>query len=159
MSDNPQTKFASLFNLALDNKDVRALASTQAEAFWKAQARILDQYDTLAQELVDRRRQGTDAALNTAQRICGCADVAEANAVCNDWVVGSIERMIADSRALGEMSLRLFQEAMGSVQTGASELGSLRFGKAEKAEKTEKAEKAEQAPRAKEAATELRRTA
>ena len=146
VSDNPQTKFANLFNLALDNKDIRALAKNQAESFWKVQTRLLDQYETLAQDLVDRRRQGTEAALNTAQRLCSCSDVAEANSVCNDWMVGSVERMVADSRALGELSMRLFQEAMGSVQSGANELGNLRFGKTE------------ETPRA-EAPTELRRTA
>jgi Phasin protein len=146
VSDNPQSQFANLFNLALDNKDVRALARTQAESFWRAQTRLLDQYETLAQDLVDRRRQGTEAALTAAQRLCGCSDAVEANSVCNDWMVGSVERMIADSRAFGELSMRLFQEAMGSVQSGANELGNLRFGKTE------------EAPRA-EAPTELRRTA
>ena len=147
VTENPQSNMANLFNIAIDNKDVRAFARSQAENFWQTQSRLLDQYETLAQELIDRRRQGTEAALQTAQRLCSCADAVEANSVCSEWVVGSVERMISDSRALGEMSLRLFQEAMGSVQSGANELGNLRFGKPEQAKPAE------------EPAAELRRTA
>jgi hypothetical protein len=101
--------FSDIFANTAEARDV---AKTQAERFWKAQSKILDNFESLSKSWLDRRRQGTKEALEASVKMFECKDASEFNACCNEWMSSSIDRWIADGRALGEQSILALQQTI-----------------------------------------------
>jgi Phasin protein len=105
-----KTRPGDMFAVHYDDAEVRRVALQQAETFWRAQERALDHLDTMIQEWLNRRRQGTQAALEAAQKLCGCKDPNEASSVYGAWMTGSAERLADDARAFSERMMRMMQD-------------------------------------------------
>lgn len=130
------------FTATVDPKELRNMTRTQAERFWRMQTRLLENFENMSKAWLERRRAGTEAALQTATKICDCDDPSEAASAYNDWLAGSMDRLAQDGRAVGEMSMQMFQE-MAGVMEAAAPMVATKVPTPEKAEKTEKAEKPE----------------
>jgi hypothetical protein len=105
-----KTRSIDMFAVRYDDAELRAMARQQAENFWRAQERALDHLDGMTKDWLARRRQGTEAALETARKLCGCKEPAEISSVCGEWMTGSAERLADDARALGERTMKMLQD-------------------------------------------------
>lgn len=103
----------------VDPKELRSLSRAQAERFWRMQAHLLENFETMSRAWLERRRAATEAALRTATKICDCNDPAEAASACNEFLAGSMERLAEDGRAMGELSMKLFQDMAGAMEAAA----------------------------------------
>jgi len=83
----------------------------------RTQATLLDSFELFTGAWLDRRRAANQATLETWTRICDCEDPAEAGAIYNEWLSGSIDRMIAGSRLASEQTLRMFQQMMELLES------------------------------------------
>mgnify|MGYP003393665302 CR=1 FL=1 len=109
-SKTAKTRSSDMFAVHYDDAEMRAMARQQAESFWRAQERALDHLDSMTKDWLNRRRQGTQAALDAAHKLCGCKDPSEASSVYGAWMTGSAERMADDARAFSERMMKLMQD-------------------------------------------------
>ncbi|HEY7611220.1 MAG TPA: hypothetical protein VIF14_18485 [Alphaproteobacteria bacterium] len=93
----------------------------QTERFWEAQRRLLDEYETFAHGLLERRRAATEATLETMRKLCACGDNAEWTKYCSDWVAGSFARIAADGRDMLEEGMKVMADISQSMSAGISE--------------------------------------
>ncbi len=112
-----KARSSDMFAVSYDDAEMRNAARQQAENFWRAQASALDHLDSLTQDWLARRRQGTEAALEAARKLCGCKDPAEMSSVCGEWMTGSAERLADDARAFGERAMKMMQDLAEAAAT------------------------------------------
>jgi|GEM_PF-2957912 hypothetical protein len=80
--------------------------------FWlQWQANMLKAVAPTTAEWMERRRQGTEAALHALDRLCACHSAAEASKVQSEWLKDEAKRLETDMRAFGNSALRLSEEA------------------------------------------------
>jgi hypothetical protein len=72
-------------------------------SFWDIQDKVLDAMENLANGWFERRRVGTHAALEAAQRMCKAQTPADLVREYQDWVGGAFQRVMADGVACQEL--------------------------------------------------------
>ncbi len=99
-----------------DSEDGRKNAKQSAERFWQAQSKILDNFESLSDAWLQRRKHGTAEALATATRICECKDPQEIGGIYNEWLSRSLDRWVADGRAISEQSMQVLQQVIETAE-------------------------------------------
>jgi hypothetical protein len=99
-----------------DSEDGRKNAKQSAERFWQAQSKILDNFESLSNAWLERRKHGTAEALATTTRICECKDPQEIGSIYNEWFSRSLDRWVADGRAISEQSMQALQQVIETVE-------------------------------------------
>jgi len=84
------------------------------EAWLHLQSEMLNAATPATAEWLDRRREGTTAALETIEKLAKCKDAQDASKVQSDWVKDETKRLEADMRAFGDQAL-LFTRAAEKV--------------------------------------------
>ena len=79
----------------------------QIEAWFKDQADLLEGMQNLMGTWMKRRREGTEAAFRTFERMCSCGDVGDAVTAYNEWLSGSMGRIMADMSTLRDEAIRM----------------------------------------------------
>jgi hypothetical protein len=64
-----------------------------------------------------RRREGTDAAYETFERLAACRDFAEAATIQQEWFGGALRRLGSDIEALTDQLLVMSREAASLAQS------------------------------------------
>jgi len=67
-----------------------------AREFWASQDQILDRMQNAASGWFERRRAGTQAAIDATQRMCRTTTPAELLLEYQTWAMGAFERLMAD---------------------------------------------------------------
>jgi hypothetical protein len=67
-----------------------------ARRFWEDQGKVLDNMQALANDWFDRRRTGTHAAREAAERMCGTKTYFDLVQEYQAWASGAFERIMAD---------------------------------------------------------------
>ncbi len=68
---------------------------------------------------LDRRRDGTTAALDTLERLVACHDLTEAASVQQEWIEGAVSRLESDFRALTDNVQVVTRETTKAAQHAA----------------------------------------
>jgi hypothetical protein len=89
------------------------------EALLRWQGDLLKAVEPAAMGWLERRRDGTAAALDALQKLARCTDLADAAAIQRDWLDGALKRMSAEVTALTEQTMALSQEAAAVVRSAA----------------------------------------
>ena len=75
------------------------------EAWLHLQSEMLNAAAPATAQWMERRREGTTAALASIERLTKCQDVQDATEVQNEWVKDEAKRLEADMRSFGEQTL------------------------------------------------------
>ena len=80
------------------------MAAMRARRFWENQGKLLDDMQALANGWFDRRRTGTHAAREAAERMCGTKTYFDLVQEYQAWASGEFERIMADMAATGALA-------------------------------------------------------
>jgi len=95
----------------------------QSEAWLSGQADLLAGMQSMMTERMKRYQDGTAAALQSFERLCGCTDGAGALAAYQEWLAGGMGFVMADLEALREQAARMTQmskRALGAFSPAES---------------------------------------
>ena len=95
------------------------------EAWLHLQSEVLNAAAPAAAEWIDRRREGTAAALQTIEKLTRCKDAQEASQIQSEWMREETKRLEADVRALGDQTLLLTRAAEKASRQGAQAAGAV----------------------------------
>jgi len=90
------------------------------EKFWEGQKQILGEYEKLTAAMLERRRAGTEAALDAVHKMQQCKDPAEWASCCNEWLGGSFARLANDGMDPMNESFKVWTEFSHSMNAGIS---------------------------------------
>jgi hypothetical protein len=88
------------------------------EAWLRLQSEFLNAAAPAAAQWLDRRREGTTAALASIERLQKCRDVRDASEIQSEWVRSEAKRLEADMRSLSEQTLLVAQAAEKAARQG-----------------------------------------
>src|SRR5260221_161952 len=77
-------------------RSARPTLRARADDMGRVQAELIDQAASLSQAWFARRREGAAAAQTAALAMCDAADMMEAGRIYQQWLSGSLERLVAD---------------------------------------------------------------
>jgi len=83
------------------------------------QADLLKAAEPLTADWLERRREGTNAALDALERLARCTDLAEAASIQRDWFDGATKRLNSDIGALTAQAVALSEEAVVATRNAA----------------------------------------
>ena len=90
------------------------------ENFWESQKHALGEYQKLTSAMLERRRAGTEAALDAVHKMQHCKNPAEWASCYNEWLGDSFARLAKDGIDLMDESVKIWTELSQSVNTGLS---------------------------------------
>lgn len=92
-------------------------AEANTRSFWKSQDKLLDEMKSFTDAWFERRHKGTQAALETGERMLKAPTPVDACREYQDWAKGAFERVVADSltcqQLLAMMAVRVRPIAPG----------------------------------------------
>jgi len=88
----------------LASSEMSASFRESARRFWENQGKLLDNMQALANGWFDRRRTGTHAAREAAERMCGTKTYFDLVQEYQAWASGEFERIMADMAATGALA-------------------------------------------------------
>ena len=89
--------------------------------FWEGQRKMLDEYESFARAMVERRRSAAEATLDTLRKMGTAADGAEWVKCCSDWFTGSFTRVAEDSRDMIQEGWKMFADVSQAMTEGMAE--------------------------------------
>lgn len=102
--------------LRLDGS-ITEMVARPFEVWLRWQSDLLKVAEPAAMSWLERRRDGTTAALDALQRLARCTDIAEAAAIQRDWVDGMLKRLTSEITAFTEQTVALSQEAVAVTRS------------------------------------------
>ncbi|HZB92789.1 MAG TPA: phasin family protein [Stellaceae bacterium] len=87
----------------------------QMDTWVKEQSALLDETQKTLARWTKRRQEAMEATSRTFQAILGCKDAGGLPAVYNDWLTGSIDRLVADMHDARDETLRLAEFGQKSM--------------------------------------------
>ncbi len=94
------------------------------ERFWEGQKQVLGEYEKLTATMLERRRAGTEAALDAVHKMQQCKNPAEWASCCNEWLGGSVARLANDGFDLVNESLKIWTEVSQNLNAGIASAAS-----------------------------------
>jgi hypothetical protein len=98
-------------------ESMTAIISWPIEAWLRCQAGMLEAAAPVANDWIERRRQGADAALTAFARLVACGDLQEAASVHREWLEGSMKRL--DLHAIADHAVAMSHEAVTATRYAA----------------------------------------
>jgi len=93
-------QWSNMQKMFLPSSEISATFRENARQFWENQGKVLDNMQALANGWFDRRRTGTYAARETAERMCGTATYSDLMQAYQVWARGEFERIMADQKQI-----------------------------------------------------------
>ena len=93
-------QWSSMQKMFLPSSEISATFTENARRFWENQGKVLDNMQALANGWFDRRRTGTYAAREAAERMCGTATYFDLMQAYQVWARGEFERIMADQQQI-----------------------------------------------------------
>jgi hypothetical protein len=112
--DNVMTVYESMQSMLRPMAVNAEAASSRASEFWLGQQKLLDSMQAFAGGWFERRKTGTRAALESAQRICAAKTPADAMREYQEWANGSLQRMADDGAALQRQMMQMTEALMAA---------------------------------------------
>jgi hypothetical protein len=98
---------------------IAQLVTRPLEICLRLQADLLKSAQPLTMDWLERRREGTDAALEALYKLTRCTDLAEAASVQREWFDGAVKRLNSDVAALTEQLIARSEEAVAATRNAA----------------------------------------
>ena len=89
--------------------------SQQMQAFWSNQENLFRRTREFSQQWLERRHEATDTALKAASSITGAKTAVDALQEYQNWMVGSMQRMIADSASCQQHLMSIAETCMAQM--------------------------------------------
>jgi hypothetical protein len=119
-SDAPNDPFRAFID-AGTGEPLRKSMLQQMERFWEGQRKLLDEYETVSQALLERRRSATVATLDALHKMSTTMDGAEWAKCCSDWFAGSLTRAAEDGRDMIQGGFKVMSEVSQNMTAGMAE--------------------------------------
>ena len=104
MSTDFTEQWSNMQKMFLASSEMSASFRESARRFWENQGKLLDDMQALANGWFDRRRTGTYAAREAAERMCGTKTYFDLMQEYQAWASGAFERIMADMAATGALA-------------------------------------------------------
>ena len=104
MSMDFTEQWSNMQKMFLPSSEMSATFRENAGRFWENQGKVLDNMQALANGWFDRRRTGTNAAREAAERMCGTKTYFDLAQEYQAWASGAFERIMADMAATGALA-------------------------------------------------------
>jgi len=93
-------QWSSMQKMFLPSSEISATFTENARRFWENQGKVLDNMQALANGWFDRRRTGTHAAREAAERMCATKTYFDLAQEYQAWARGAFERIMADQEQI-----------------------------------------------------------
>ena len=100
MSTDFTEQWSDMQKMFLASSEMSASFRESARRFWENQGKLLDNMQALANGWFDRRRTGTHAAREAAERMCGTKTYFDLAQEYQAWARGAFERIMADQEQI-----------------------------------------------------------
>ena len=100
MSTDFSEQWTSMQKMFLSSSEISATFKENARQFWENQGKVLDNMQALANGWFDRRRTGTYAAREAAERMYGTKTYFDLMQEYQAWASGAFERIMADQEQI-----------------------------------------------------------
>ena len=100
MSTDFTEQWSNMQKMFLASSEMSASFRESARRFWENQGKLLDNMQALANGWFDRRRTGTHAAREAAERMCGTETYFDLAQEYQAWARGAFERIMADQEQI-----------------------------------------------------------
>jgi hypothetical protein len=98
-------------------------ASHHLQTFWKNQDKILHSMNELTQDWFERRHKATETALKAVGNIGDAKAPVDMLNECQTWVMGSVERVIADGVACQKHLMNVTEALVAHLPLEAAKAG------------------------------------
>lgn len=109
-----------LMSIMAENTALPQLIAQHTESILQAQAELLEGFEAIANDFLDRRRVDNDTAIKAAERIYGSGDPSEMLIAYFDWLGGTVRRFTDDAAAMSEKAFSVAASAAKAGRNGAS---------------------------------------
>jgi Phasin protein len=133
-SDNPM---AGLADLARFDGSLAPLWTRPMETWLQWQADLLKAAELAAAGWFERRRDATQAALETIEKLSHCNDLGRAASIQGDWLDGSVKRLTSDFEALTGHAKTLWQDAAAATRKATQSISEAQESSKHRAEGTQ----------------------
>ena len=100
MSMDFTEQWSNMQKMFLQSSEMSASFRESARLFWENQGKVLDNMQALSNGWFDRRRTGTHAAREAAERMCGTKTYFDLVQEYQAWARGAFERMMAEQQQI-----------------------------------------------------------
>jgi hypothetical protein len=100
MSTDFTEQWSNMQKMFLASSEMSASFRESARRFWENQGKLLDDMQALANGWFNRRRTGTHAAREAAERMCGTKTYFDLAQEYQAWARGAFERIMADQEQI-----------------------------------------------------------
>ena len=104
MSTDFTEQWSNMQKMFLQSSEMSASFRENARQFWENQGKVLDNMQAFANAWFDRRRTGTHATREAAERMCGTKTYFDLVQEYQAWASGEFERIMADMAATGALA-------------------------------------------------------
>lgn len=104
----------------VDYGSIAQMMARPFEIWLRWQADMLKAAEPVTARWLERRREGTEAALEAIEKLAGCRDLSDAASIQRDWLDGTMKRWSSDIEALTSHTMALSQEAVSRYATQSS---------------------------------------
>lgn len=113
-ADAANTQLVDYGSIATQLVGYGTIAQMMARPFeiWlRWQADMLKAAEPVTTGWLERRREGTEAALEAIEKLAACRDLSEAASIHSDWLDGAMKRLNSDIEVLTEQAMAMSREA------------------------------------------------
>ena len=100
MSTDFTEQWSNMQKMFLQSSEISATFRENARQFWENQGKVLDNMQALANGWFERRRTGTHAAREAAERMCATKTYFDLAQEYQAWARGAFERIMADQEQI-----------------------------------------------------------
>ena len=100
MSTDFSEQWSNMQKMFLQSSEMSASFRESARLFWENQGKVLDNMQALANDWFERRRTGTHAAREAAERMCATKTYFDLAQEYQAWARGAFERIMADQEQI-----------------------------------------------------------
>lgn len=109
-----------LMSILAENTALPQLIAQHTESILQAQAELLEGFEAIANDFLDRRRADNETAIKAAERIYGSGDVGDMMVAYFDWLGGTVRRFTDDAAAMSEQAFAVAASAAKAGRSGAA---------------------------------------
>src|SRR5688572_8109238 len=118
--DSPMDPFRAFMDAGM-GEPLRKSMMHQMERFWESQRKMLEEYESFAHAMLERRRAAAEATLDTLRKLGTSADGAEWAKCYGEWFTGSVARVAEDGRDMMSEGVKMLAEVSQAMTAGMAE--------------------------------------
>ena len=109
-----------LMAILADNTALPQLIAQHTESILQAHAELLEGFEEIANDFLDRRRVDNETAMKAAEKIYRSGDAGDMLVAYFDWLGGTVRRFTDDAAAMSEKAFAVAASAAKAGRNGAT---------------------------------------